>query len=85
MRYRLIRLMIMGLWFALDRTGQLVLSQSIALQQTPQNLLSISNTTVWQNPYRSRILMIAEAKVVSEALVIGSMQAKLHIPQQPIK
>jgi hypothetical protein len=29
--------------------------------------------------------MIAEAKVVAEALVIGSMQAKLHIPQQPIK
>jgi hypothetical protein len=29
--------------------------------------------------------MIAEAKVVAEALVIGSMQAKLHMPQQPIK
>jgi hypothetical protein len=29
--------------------------------------------------------MIAEAKVVAKALVIGSMQAKLHIPQQPIK
>jgi hypothetical protein len=29
--------------------------------------------------------IIAEAKVVDEALVIGSMQAKLHMPQQPIK
>jgi hypothetical protein len=29
--------------------------------------------------------MIAEAKVFAEALVVGSMQAKLHMPQQPIK
>jgi hypothetical protein len=29
--------------------------------------------------------MIADAKVVADACVIGSMQAKPHIPQQPIK
>jgi hypothetical protein len=29
--------------------------------------------------------MIADANVVADARVIGSMQAKLHIPQQPIK
>ena len=50
-----------------------------------KKLLSLSKTTVWPNPNRSRTRMIAQAKVVAEALVIGSMQAKLHIPQQPIK
>jgi hypothetical protein len=29
--------------------------------------------------------MIEDADVVADARVIGSMQAKLHIPQQPIK
>ena len=28
---------------------------------------------------------MADAKVVADACWIGSMQAKLHIPQQPIK
>jgi hypothetical protein len=29
--------------------------------------------------------MIADMKVVADGLVTGSMQAKLHIPQQPMR
>jgi hypothetical protein len=55
------------------------------MQQTPKNLLSLSSTAVWQKPYLSKIRMIAEVNIVDEGLVMGSMQAKLHIPQQPIR
>jgi hypothetical protein len=40
---------------------------------------------MWQKLYHSNNFMIAKAKIAAEGLVIGSMQAKLVIPQQPIK
>jgi hypothetical protein len=39
---------------------------------------------VWQNPYWRSIFMMADAKVVADAFVTGSMHAKLDMPQQPI-
>jgi hypothetical protein len=34
-----------------------------------------------QGQWGDRIFMITDANVVADALVMGSMQAKLHIPQ----
>ncbi len=45
-RYQLMRSTIIRLWFAPDRTWQLIFNRLIALQQTPKNLLSLSRTIV---------------------------------------
>jgi hypothetical protein len=40
---------------------------------------------VWQNPKRSYIFMIEDAKVEVVASVTGSKIQKEHIPQQPMR
>jgi hypothetical protein len=63
----------------------LIFNRSNALLHTPKNLESLSSMAVWQKPYLKSIFMMADAKVVADAFVIGSMHAKLVMPQQPMR
>jgi hypothetical protein len=70
------------------RAGQDVmmnLKKSNASQHTPKNLLSLSNNVVWHKTYCKSIFIIAEAKIAADGFMIGSMQAKPVMPQQPIR
>ncbi len=41
--------------------------------------------TVWQKPYHVMIFIIPETKVFGDGLMIGSMAANVHIPQQAMR
>ncbi len=51
----------------------------------PKNLESLLSTAVWQKPYRKSIFIMADAKVAADVFVMGSMHAKLDMPQQPMR
>ncbi len=68
-----------------ERTWQLIFRRPRDSWQTPKNLLSLLRMTVWQKPYRMMIFIIAKAKVFADGLMIGSMAANVHIPQQAMR